>query len=355
MILIMPEYCRDFTCIADKCQDNCCCAGWEIDIDSETSEFYKSVSGEFGKRLSKNISYGDEACIIPDKNGKCPFLNDGNLCDIIINLGEDKLCSICDRHPRFFEWYNGFAEGGTGLCCEESARLILSYNGKFSVFDSETQDESADFYEADLFKFMYCARDKIFAHLYDDSLSFSERICGIIDYADILQEQADKGNFTALEIKSNGNFENCDLKQIFDFLLTLELLNENWYFELRKMKENIGVLSDLKQRFLEECPETVKYLKNIMGYFLWRYFLRGVFDEEFLSSVKFSAVSTAVIGYMFAYKWYEKGRLDLESCIEAAKNYSKEIEYSVENVNAFLDAAYDNEAFLSLRIKGLFH
>ncbi len=83
MILRMPEYCRDFTCIADKCQDNCCCAGWEIDIDSETSEFYKSVSGEFGKRLSKNISYGDEACIIPDKNGKCPFLNDGNLCDII--------------------------------------------------------------------------------------------------------------------------------------------------------------------------------------------------------------------------------------------------------------------------------
>ncbi|MCI8776133.1 MAG: hypothetical protein HFK00_01905 [Oscillospiraceae bacterium] len=355
MILRMPEYCRDFTCIADKCQDNCCCAGWEIDIDSETSEFYKSVSGEFGKRLSKNISYGDEACIIPDKNGKCPFLNDGNLCDIIINLGGDKLCSICDRHPRFFEWYNGFAEGGTGLCCEESARLIISYNGKFLVFDSETQDESADNYDKDLFAFMYYAREKMFTYLYDDSLSFSERICGIIDYADILQVQADKGKFTALEIKSNGKFENCDLKQIFDFLLTLESLNENWHFELIKMKEKLDVISGLKNQFLKGFPEAVKYLKNIMGYFLWRYFLRGVFDEEFLSAVKFSAVSTAVIGYIFAYKWYEKGRLDLESCIEAAKNYSKEIEYSVENVNAFLDAAYDNEAFLSLRIKGLFN
>ncbi len=223
------------------------------------------------------------------------------------------------------------------------------------VFDSETQDESADNYDKDLFAFMYYAREKMFTYLYDDSLSFSERICGIIDYADILQVQADKGKFTALEIKSNGKFENCDLKQIFDFLLTLESLNENWHFELIKMKEKLDVISGLKNQFLKGFPEAVKYLKNIMGYFLWRYFLRGVFDEEFLSAVKFSAVSTAVIGYIFAYKWYEKGRLDLESCIEAAKNYSKEIEYSVENVNAFLDAAYDNEAFLSLRIKGLFN
>lgn len=355
MILKMPEYCRDFACIADKCQDNCCCAGWEIEVDKKTSEFYKSVSGKLGEKLNKYISYGDEVCIIPEKNGKCPFLNDGNLCEIIIEFGEDRLCSICERHPRFFEWYNDFAEGGTGLCCEESAKLILLYSGKFSVFESETSNESADYYNEGLFEFMYCAREKIFAYLYDDGLSFRERICGIIDYAEILQEKADRGNFIDLEIAGNGEYCKCDLERIFDFLLTLESLNENWHFELKIMKENIGIISGLKQQFLKKCPEAVKYLKNIMGYFLWRYFLRGVFDEEFLSAVKFAAVSTAVIGYMFANKWNQSGKLDLKSCIESAKDYSKEIEYSVENVNALLDAAYENEAFSSLMIKGLFY
>ena len=35
MKLRIPSYYEEFSCIADKCKDNCC-IGWEIDIDEET-------------------------------------------------------------------------------------------------------------------------------------------------------------------------------------------------------------------------------------------------------------------------------------------------------------------------------
>ena len=35
MKLRVPDYYDEFQCIADKCSDNCCIGGWEIDIDED--------------------------------------------------------------------------------------------------------------------------------------------------------------------------------------------------------------------------------------------------------------------------------------------------------------------------------
>ena len=58
MIFRTPHYYSEFRCIADKCKDNCC-IGWEIDIDDETAEKYKSITGEIGKRLNENIDFSE--------------------------------------------------------------------------------------------------------------------------------------------------------------------------------------------------------------------------------------------------------------------------------------------------------
>ena len=49
MKILVPDYYPLFRCIAGKCRHNCC-IGWEIDIDPDTHDFYKSVGGEFGGR-----------------------------------------------------------------------------------------------------------------------------------------------------------------------------------------------------------------------------------------------------------------------------------------------------------------
>ena len=51
----IPDYYKEFTCIADKCEDTCC-AGWQIVIDKKSLNKYKHVKGKF---RFKNLSHMD--------------------------------------------------------------------------------------------------------------------------------------------------------------------------------------------------------------------------------------------------------------------------------------------------------
>ena len=48
----------DFSCIADRCQMNCC-SGWQIVIDKKSLDRYRSWNGEFEERLRSGIDYDD--------------------------------------------------------------------------------------------------------------------------------------------------------------------------------------------------------------------------------------------------------------------------------------------------------
>ena len=124
MRLTVPDYYDRFRCIASRCTDNCC-IGWEIGIDPAALADYQSQPGAFGDRLRAAIQPGDPPFFALTKSGRCPFLNEENLCDIYRQLGENHLCAICDQHPRFHNWFGAEKESGLGLSCEEAARLIL--------------------------------------------------------------------------------------------------------------------------------------------------------------------------------------------------------------------------------------
>ena len=148
MKIYAPDYYKEFSCIADKCKHSCC-IGWEIDIDKKSLEIYKSLKNDFGKRLIENIAENEDSShFILSKNERCPFLNDNNLCDVILNLGENLLCQICSDHPRFRNFFSSRTETGLGLCCEEAARIILSHKEKVSLieiaFDENEENYSED-------------------------------------------------------------------------------------------------------------------------------------------------------------------------------------------------------------------
>ena len=86
MKLITPKYFSNFKCKGGSCTDNCC-IGWEINIDEQTREKYRKVTGELGERLKQNIDDSDGSHF-KLSGERCPFLNRANLCDIIIGLGE---------------------------------------------------------------------------------------------------------------------------------------------------------------------------------------------------------------------------------------------------------------------------
>ncbi len=347
MILRMPEYCMNFKCIADKCSDSCC-IGWEIGIDNKTADYYKSIKGDFGDRLKSHISHDNKFILI--KDDRCPFLNEKNLCEIIINSGESSLCQICSDHPRYYEWFDGIKEGGIGLCCEEAARIILS-STPLSFYDVQINDEAADEYDNELYKYLYTARKEIFRHIQNKNLSLSQRICDILDFSERLQICADNCEYIIPNIGTSKFSNKHNLKGILKFLITLEPIDKDWK---PYIKSRINMYNNVLNHEINSV-QINEHLQNISVYFIWRYFLKGVFDGEFLSRVKLMVISTAVIAYLFACCQVENPNCTLNDYALIAKNYSKEIEYNEENLIKILDASYELDCFSTECLKGIFY
>ena len=141
-----PSFFDQFKCIGSACTDTCC-AGWEIEVDETTAEGYLTEKGEFGDRLRCEIGSEPGEYFFKLQNNRCPFLNKENLCDIFINLGEDRLCDICREHPRFYNWFGDYTEVGLGLCCEEAERLLFSDSKPLTFVEEVTQDEDDELSE----------------------------------------------------------------------------------------------------------------------------------------------------------------------------------------------------------------
>jgi len=80
MLYTIPDYYHEFSCVAGKCEDTCC-AGWQIVADEASLEKYKNETGTFAERLKESVNW-EEGTFKQDKDKRCAFLNQSNLCDI---------------------------------------------------------------------------------------------------------------------------------------------------------------------------------------------------------------------------------------------------------------------------------
>lgn len=134
MFKIIPDYYKDFKCIAGECKHTCC-AGWEIDIDEDSLERYKQDG------IAHISEEGTPHFVMQGE--RCPYLNTDNLCDLYMKYGEDYLCQICTDHPRFRNFWHETEEIGLGLSCEAAARLILGREEPMEliIMDAETEEQ----------------------------------------------------------------------------------------------------------------------------------------------------------------------------------------------------------------------
>ncbi len=304
MKIIAPAYYNDFKCINKNCRHSCC-IGWEIDIDANTYEKYKSIDNDFGKKLNKNILFdGETSSFKLCENERCPFLNKDNLCDIILNLGEDALCQICSDHPRFRNYFADRIEVGLGLCCEEASRLIISEINPFGLIeiDNNCDEEFIDDTELDFFEI----RNDIFKILQDESDLKSKISC----------------IFNMFDIK----FPEKTLNEWADIYLRLEMLDNNWssILNLLKISENINI---------QISTQYDKWFENLFTYFIYRHLCESVYDGKFKERLIFSVLSC----YMIYSICYCKNEFSIKHIIEVARMYSSEIEYSDENINSLLE------------------
>ena len=299
---IAPDYYPQFHCIADQCRHNCC-IGWEIDVDEDTLAYYQSLDGEIGERLQKNICLTDETPhFILAEHERCPFLNDRNLCDLILEKGESALCQICDDHPRFYNDFSDRTEMGVGLCCEAAGRLILSKTDTMRLITLEDGDETSDEEEEALLSL----RDHLLHLAQDRTQSIEARMAHILAACGTQLPEASLSDWAA-------------------FFMQLEQLDPLWQQQLEQLKNAPSAPLD---------PQWDTAFEQLLCYFLCRHLPGALQDGCVQERTAFSVLSVQIIRALCGCK----PDLQLDDMVEICRMYSSEIEYSDENVDALLSA-----------------
>jgi lysine-N-methylase len=287
---IKPNYYDCFCCVASECKHNCC-IGWEIDIDDDTLKKYNSLSGKLKTKLDKSISLSPCAHFVLTKGERCPFLNEDNLCELILHGTDDMLCEICKEHPRFYNSFDGVVEKGLGLCCEEAARVVLTHPEPFRLLGNLP--------ESDFFK----TRNEIFSILQNREKPLNRRIDELLEFTNV-----------SLPINE------VDWISVFK---RLERLDKSW-------DEFLNTSPCVKC----EIPPTLhKEYEHLICYFIYRH----LSDDYFSESILFSVLSCYVIATL------NKSQ-SIEEMLEIARMYSAEVEYSNENMDLLFEilSEYNN-------------
>ena len=141
LLHLQPDFYECFRCRASACRHSCC-RGWEIDIDGNTLELYQNLSGEWREKMDAAIVCDESGAHFRlTEDGRCPFLQQDGLCELIRSFGEDALCDICALHPRFYEVVGSYELAGLGLSCEAVCDLLLAEKGELTLRCEETGDE----------------------------------------------------------------------------------------------------------------------------------------------------------------------------------------------------------------------
>lgn len=299
---VAPDYYPQFRCIAGTCRHNCC-IGWEIDVDEDTLAYYRSLEGELGERLRKSIDFSAEPphFILAEKE-RCPFLNERNLCDLILEKGEGALCQICDDHPRFYNDFSDRVEIGVGLSCEAAGELIIGREEKVQLISLDAEDEALEEDELAVLSL----REGLFAIVQDRALSLEERMQKALQHCGAALPSASMAEWA-------------------QFYAQLEQLDPAWQVQLEQLQGNALQLPD---------SQWDTAFEHLLHYFIYRHLPGALQDGCVPERVAFAVLSMQMIRALCGLK----KALQLSDIVEISRMYSAEIEYSDENVDALLDA-----------------
>ena len=361
MRYVKPAFYDTFACTADQCPDTCC-AGWQIVIDEDTLEKYEQVQGSFRNRLMNSIDW-EEGCFYQDSRRRCAFLNEKNLCDLYLALGEDGFCDTCRNYPRHTEEFEGIREYSLSLSCPVAARIILAQQGMpaFVEQEDEEEDELADeFEDFDLMLFTQLedARNVLFSKMKEASgqhcimdlaaaaLELAEKMQGSVEEGCYFEIEDQISDFEKQEISqqtdSRGYTEKCEL---YDTMHRLERLREEWSDVLEEMHDTLyaggaAAYSSICQEFenyLDADAERRKEYENIslqlLVFFVFTYFCGAVYDGWVYSKMALAVRSVEFIRELFLCRWKNSGKLDFEDYVELSYRYAREIEHSDQNLN----------------------
>lgn len=375
MLYTIPDYYKEFHCTADKCEDTCC-AGWQIVVDEASLKNYKEVRGKFMRRLRRSVDWKNRV-FHQDKEKRCAFLNEHNLCDLYAACGEKSLCKTCRQYPRHIEEFEGVREITLSVSCPEVARILMERKNlvTFLSYEKEGEEEYEDF-DPFFFSILGDARKAMIAILQKRELPIRTRVLLVLgmahdmqgrinrqemfDCASVIEKYSGKKALAYAENyleklkqefswKSPESVGNCEhgkglmamTRTLFDKLYELELLREEWDKVL--IETEVMLYSDWDRDYQElsasfeswaaENSDLEIHLEQLLVYFLFTYFPGAVYDGEVYAKVQMAVYCTWMIRELWMAKWLKNEKsLDLEEMTDLVYCFSREVEHSDENL-----------------------
>lgn len=363
MLYTIPDYYREFQCTADKCEDTCC-AGWQIVVDKKALKNYKAVKSTYRKILKKNINWRKNI-FRQDSEKRCAFLNEDNLCDMYIHLGKGNLCKTCRNYPRHIEEFEGVREISLSVSCPEAARILLNKSEKVRFLSKEDErEEEYEEFDPFLYSVLLDARDVMIEIL--QKREYSTRVRSGLVYGiahdiqrrvdcqelfscnEVLEKYKKQAAFEFVTAKTQKNEKN--IRKIFEFskemfhnLYRLELLKEDWNYQLLEVEEQLyrkdsavaywKLTEDFRKWIKEkEFPWEIQR-EQLLVYFIFTYFCGAVYDGEILKKVQMAIIMVDLLEEMLKIRWLRNERiLDVEDVIELTYRFSREVEHSDLNL-----------------------
>lgn len=306
-------------------------------MDEETARRYDAVPGPLGERLRSELKVDEEGDFcFPLHGGRCPFLDEENLCEIHRCLGQEATSLTCREHPRFAEEYGPFREISLSASCPAANALLLGSREPLDFLERETPEPEEEG------RSVACrASSPAGTHAVDspgpDPAPLNRRLKEILTLSMDAQPLLDEDRGAELASVA----QDWQMKDVavptgagvfpaaLRFLATLEVLEPDWPELLRKSEHTPAA----------EIPEEL--LERIAAYFLFRYVLKTVNDGDLVSWTQLCLLCVLAVRRTAAVCGVE----------EALRRVSAEIEHSAENLDALREVfdwipELDTAAFL---------
>lgn len=329
----MPQYAAAFRCLAGRCPHTCCAAGWEVPVDADTAARYGDLPGPLGARVraALDVDAEGESCF-PLRGGACALLTPEGLCGVQLALGEEAIPLVCRTHPRFCYEYGPLRERGLCASCPEAARLILDSPPVICSTQEEGEGEEAPPLLAPLLS----AREAAFSLLEAEEVPLPERLQALLLFANEVQVLLDEGRTEDLGPVCAFYREELPVPDP-EGLPPRQAVME----QCLRLLEGLEILQPRWRRLLEEGrsgPSGAGAVPDRAGaraaaYFLYRHWLRGVWDGDVLSWAEFAVLGTAVSARL--------APLQEEGFPGAFRLFCQELEHSERNMEAVQDALWD--------------
>ncbi len=376
MKITTPFYYKDFKCIAGACTDTCC-AGWDVDVDEASYKYYKSVKGSFGKRLKSVMVKSEEGgCTFTLNNGRCPFLNDENLCDLYIALGEENLCDTCAEFPRFINEYGNTREIGIAPSCITAGEIIFNYKDKLVFENTENYEFPKTYNDIDPLTYIQLtsARKMAYSIVQNRAYTINDRCVLLLEFAKKIQKHLDSERDELIANVVNA-FKDMDYQQsvldnakkkysgfddtayryiykYFDKFKGMEVINPDWFKVLEVNNEFMqdcdkNGMSDFFNKMYNEFDTYYEdrqfEYEQLLVYYVYRYFLDAVYDYNLVLKIKNGIVGYLILKQADVAKWYINGKqcgerkLSKAEQIDMAHLYSRQFEHSYSNFEVYTE------------------